>query len=630
MKKFPQMIFMVLVFLSLTSLVMAQQKDSSPPANPLVRLLQSKGIITPEEAASISQAGSSPESQLQLAKLLLSKGLISQKEYDQMAASLSATSPIAPRNMIASLGYAGPVPSKEAPDAALNLPVGSAASRAEAASASPTPPAPPPVIPAVAPTRVLGLAGANLFKPEGLIPVIKIGNDVRIKPYGFFKASLVQDSSSPGGNDFPLPGFLGDTGPNGSPEFHATARSARFGADFEWLDPSKQITVTGKVETDFEGNFSRVNNRNVSTIARPALQLRLAYVRIDKKFSDKTSAFGLFGFDWTPFGSSTLPPIVETTGVDIAFGSLYERAAQFRFGIGRDLGGERHWKFQPEFALVMPAFGNLPTDLGNQLGFGERQGADSNAPELQGRFVTQFQLDPAPAVAPAQLIASWMYGQRSVIVPAANVPAAFRTAFPTGAQVDSSRYGFSLEAQLPTRWATLLLKWYNGEDLRWYFAGALFSEFNDPFGLTGTATGASLDGSSSVIFGTNASGAATLAPSRPVRAKGGLVDLSFPLSRLFNADPNGRNAGWTLDFNYSFDEAVPRDVRHVAAANRSRDDVFFGNVFYKFNKFLTFAFEESYYRTRAANHAGALPLFRGIPSYQWHDLRQQLSVITTF
>ncbi|MDQ3750019.1 MAG: hypothetical protein M3367_13570 [Acidobacteriota bacterium] len=58
-------------------------------------------------------------------------------------------------------------------------------------------------------------------------------------------------------------------------------------------------------------------------------------------------------------------------------------------------------------AIVLPFFGNTPVNVADQLGFGERQGVDSERPEFQGRFVVQFQLDKAAGVVPAQLIASW-------------------------------------------------------------------------------------------------------------------------------------------------------------------------------------------------------------------------------
>jgi hypothetical protein len=225
------------------------------------------------------------------------------------------------------------------------------------------------------------------------------------------KASLIYDSSSPYGTDMPLPGFVTasgttfDPGPNRSPEFHAKARFARVGANFEWPDiAGSSNALTGKLEFDFEGNFSRALNRNISTIRSSMASIRLAYGRVDHKFNDATSMFVLFGQDWTPFASSTLPNLFETTGLGLGFGTLYERAPQVRFGVGHKIGGSRNVFFQPEFALVMPAYGNDPSNVADQLGYGEKQGADSGRPEVQARLVTQFQLDKAPGVAPAQLI----------------------------------------------------------------------------------------------------------------------------------------------------------------------------------------------------------------------------------
>ena len=54
-----------------------------------------------------------------------------------------------------------------------------------------------------------------------------------LKLYGFFKTSIIHDSSSPQGNDFPLPLLAADTGPNGSPEFHVRARGLRLAPDTE-------------------------------------------------------------------------------------------------------------------------------------------------------------------------------------------------------------------------------------------------------------------------------------------------------------------------------------------------------------------------------------------------------------
>jgi len=45
---------------------------------------------------------------------------------------------------------------------------------------------------------------------------------------------------------------------------------------------------------------------------------------------------------------------------------------------------------------------------------------------------------------------------------------------------------------------------------------------------------------------------------------------------------------------------------------------------------VTFAYEQGYYRTRANNRAGALPLFRGIPSFTTHNVRSEFAAIFTF
>jgi hypothetical protein len=481
----------------------------------------------------------------------------------------------------------------------------------------------------VAPIRALQ---NNPVRRDGLIPDLRLGSGGKLKFYGFIRASIMHSTSSPLGNDFPLPGFLSDTGPDASPEFHIKARALRLGANFEWPDISPRTAITGKIEFDFEGSFPRSNNRNIAAIRASQPSLRLAWGRIDHALSENTSAFALFGADWTPFGSSTLPNILEITGLGIGYGTLYERSPQARFGVNlRVPGNKSGLSFQPEFAFVLPAFGNLPTEVADHEGFGERQGVDSGRPEMQGRFVTQWQLDKAPGVVPAQLIASWVWAKRKVIVPRDNVPAAFLSAFPNGAELDSDRWGYSLEAQLPTRMATLLVKYYRGADLRFYFANQLFSNFTDSFGLTNTATGLSIDRSSTVTFGL-LDGVPQVAPQLPVRGQGGFVNLGIPLSRIFNANPEGRNAGWTAYLHYGIDQAFARDVRRFG--NRAKSDMLAGTIYYKFNNWLMFGYEQSYYRTRAVNSTseamGGLPIFRGIPSRQTHNIRSEFATIFSF
>jgi hypothetical protein len=615
-------------------IVLAADQPAPSTPNPLVQLLVQKGLLTADEGNSVQALPASAQ-QDRLLTLLRDKGVISAED----AASVNAppASAQVARDLVAS-----------------TTPMVPAAELAPAPQTQPAKPEPPKVVPAVAPLRVLQLEPS---KPDGLIPDIKLGSGARIKLYGLVKASAIYDSSSPYGTDMPLPGFINtgtalgttafDPGPNGAPEFHAKARFFRFGTNFEWPDVSKNNAITGRFEFDFEGNFTRVLNRNISTIRSSQASIRLAWGRIDHRFTDKTSAFALFGQDWTPFGSSTLPAIYETTGLGLGFGTLYERDPQFRFGIGHKVGGSRSLFFQPEIAVVMPAYGNDPKAIDNQLGYGERQGADSARPEIQARFVTQWQLDKAPGVPPAQLIFSGVQGERTALVRAADVPLCpatttgcpvdtkvFQEAFPTGTSRSSSRWGYTAELQLPTRWVTLSTKYWRGGDLRWYFVGSLFSNFNDT-GVFDTGSpkvdGFSNDQSSTVVFGLR-NGVAAVAPQRPVRAQGGFVNLGFPLGRIFHAEPTGRNAGWVLYLYYAYDEAFASDVRHFGNT-RQKNDLAAATLNYKLNNLVTFTLEQSYYRTRAVGDpTGVLPFptYRGFPARQWQDIRTEVGPTFTF
>jgi len=575
--------------------------------DPLVRVLVTKGLLTTEEGRYITASGTTVEQRDRLATLLRDKGIISATEFAAVRGVAYDSSPSA---------AARPAPEQVATN--------KTAANIEAAQT----PATPAKIAAIAPVRLLGIDSP---KREGLIPDLKLGTGARLKLYGIFKTSIIHDSSSPQGNDFPLPLLAADTGPNGSPEFHLRNRGLRLGANFEWLDPSPNITITGKFEFDFEGNFTRVNNRNVSSIRSSQPSIRLAWVRIDRRFSDKTSAFALFGQDWSPFASSTMPNVIEATNFGgVGYGSPYTRIPQARFGFTFKAGGSRSLQFGPEFAIVVPAFGNLPANVADQLGFAERQGIDSQRPGIQGRAVLQWQLDKSPNVSPAQLIVSFEQAKRKAIVTAAGVPTPFKAAFPAGAEVSSDSVGYTAEFQLPTRFVTAVGKYYAGSDLRFYGAGQSLSNFNDTAGLTGTATASSIDGASTVVFGF-LNGVPAIASQRPVRAQGGFVQLGFPLSRIFNADSKGRNAGWTAYLYYGYDQATARDARRFGARG-ARSDLISSNLQYKFNQWITFAYEQGYYRTRAANRVGVtlLPLFRGVPSFTTHNIRSEFAAIFSF
>jgi hypothetical protein len=626
-------------FILLSSLVWSgravaqSQSTSQNSATPLVRVLQAKGILTAEEVAQLSQASSASDADSRLAKLLLSKGVISQSDYNQMLGDPSVVAASSPNSGGVSLvstvyhvpGTAAVVPAVGSAVAS-NAPIVTVDSDQQQVPPSQTASVSPTTISAANPIRPLPVGG---IKKGELKPAITVAG-VGITPYGFLKATFVHDSSSPGADDFPLPGFLGDTGPNAAPEFHVKARASRFGTNFEWGDRNPNLTVTGKVEFDFEGNFNRSDNRNLSSIRSSNPSIRLAFGRVDYKFSNADTFSALFGQDWTPFTSSTLPNILETTGLGIGFGVLWERAPQMRFGWTHNFGA---FQLMPEIAVVLPAVGDVPSaaNLSNQLGYGERQGPDSASPQLEGRLVGQWQLDHAPGVAPAELIVSFEEGSRTAIVLGSAVPAAYHDAFPTGARVGSPTNGVTFEWQLPTHWVTLIGKVYSGSDLRYYFGGQLFSNYNSVFGLTNTANALSIDGGSTVVFGTNASGNAVVAPELPVRARGGFAQIGLPLSRWFGSDPEGRNAGWSLYGLYGTDQANTNDLAKAApGGSRARSDMTVGTLNYKLNKWVSFSFEESLYRTRANTAVPDLPLFMGLHQHEWRDLRSEGGAIFSF
>ncbi|HYL11100.1 MAG TPA: hypothetical protein VEU31_10210 [Candidatus Acidoferrales bacterium] len=595
-------------------------------ADPLLQLLVSKGVLTASEVNSLSVAPAN-ELRERLLVLLKEKGILSAADLSVLNAKPAAIS-------------AGAVPAPIG-GAALSSATGTAIAAVDPDPQHTGPPQTPAapsggIIPAVAPIRVLNI---DPPKREGVIPTIAIGKNIHLQPYGFFKASVVYDSSSPYGNDFPLPSFIGNNnfnGPDQMAEFHVRDRMLRLGSSFEWLDISPNVIVTGKLEVDFEGNFTRANNVNISSIRNNQPRIRLGYGRLDWKATENTTVNFLAGQDWTLFASSTLPNLFETTGAGIGFGTLYTRQPQFRFGINHKF--DKGFSLEPDVAVVLPAFGNLPAavavnannGLNDQLGFGERQGADSGKPEIQARLVAQFQLDHAPGVAPAQIIVSGVRGERDVVVLASAVPAAFTAAFPAGARISSTRYAWTGEIQLPTRYATLVAKFYSGSDLRYYFEGQVYGPFNDTTGLTGTATALSIDGATTTVFGLRG-GVPVIANSLPPRARGGFANIGLPLSRWAHANPAGRNAGWVLNLHYGYDQVLARDVRREGGG-RMKGDLFAGTIQYKLNNFVTFIAEQSLYRTRAIplTATGLFPSFAGRPMREVTDRRTEIGPVFTF
>ncbi len=650
---------------------MAQQQDNHQATNnPLVQLLQSKGILTADEAAMVNQASSPGEANQRLAQLLLSKGLITQEDYkktlgaSEEPAAADASGGAHLMSAVVHVGNSGA--------AANGGTIGGSSAPAPAAAKE------PPIIPAVAPLRVLPI---DIPKQGGLIPDIKLGSAANLKLYGFFKASAIEDTANTGGgtfggDDFPLPLLLGDTGPTSGPEFHIKARSFRIGAQFEWVGDAG-YTVTGKVEYDSEGDFTNQNSVNISSIRNSQFRPRLAYARLDKKIiGDSLPWFAEFGQDWTILGSSTLPNLFETTGLGIAMGSFYERTPQFKTGVQFHTGD---LKIQPEFAIVLPIQASSTLTDEQRARFGDRAGSDSNQPGLQARLVFDFPLSNSwKGVPHAEVIVSGGHQRMNEIIPFGNLPTnpaggvsvtgatgcangntpasgvfTIRNCFPRGVQVSHPQNIWTAEVQLPTPWVTFVAKYYRGGDMRYYFADQTNDAFVDLNGgshISGAAgcgqpaTSPNLDcialsfSNRLIPFGLNG-GLINVASVRPVRAQGGFGELSFPLSRIFHANPEGRNAGWVLHLEYGTDRTDAEDSRISGFGSRLvpgasnpngllRTDLIDGSLQYKINKWVSFINEVSYIDTRATTKGNKT--FRGVPATQAHEWRNEFGTIFVF
>ena len=328
--------------LALASLVQAQQKESSQVvASPLVRLLQSKGIITEQEAAMISRASSPAESEERLAKLLLSKGVINQQEYDQAILALGAVSaPFDARTARASNA-----------EVRVNAPPVAKSSHASGEIAAKE-------------------AGAvqTQAQPEGEMTTV---SKVPVKIYGniLFNANYVDRGANT--NDIPLFAQRRDVGDDQNHQnFNMTARQTRFGLRYEGKI-FEDAKLTGVFEFDLLGGKPAFANGVNFDIFR----VRLAYGRIDWA-NDSLEA----GQDWAVFS-----PLNPTTLASYAIpgfstsGNLWNRIPQIRY----EHREGKESKFIFTAAVLDPNAGdNAGNPAARLIGLGER----SALPAFELRF----------------------------------------------------------------------------------------------------------------------------------------------------------------------------------------------------------------------------------------------------
>ncbi len=627
----------IFAFMAIGAVLACAQGSSTNKGNALAQLLESKGILSADEVAMINRASTPEEANTRLAHLLVEKGLINQQEYAAMVRPASPS------------------------DTAVPSSITTKSSRI----ANPTPPTPaePAIIPAVAPVRVLPI---DIPKQAGMIPDIRLGSGANVKLYGFFKASAIEDTASSGGptfgdQDWPLPLLIGgDTGPTSDSQFHLKARSARAGSQFEWVPKNSDFTITARVEADFEGDYTDVSNRNIGSVRSSEFDLRAAYMRLDHRL-DGLPWFVEFGQDWSLI-STSLPSLFETTGMGVGMGALWERIPQFRTGVQFHSG---ELKIEPEFAIVLPVAASSTLTPDQRARFGDRAGSDSNQPGVESRVVFQLPLSHHwKKVAPAQFIVSGHHARMNEIIPgqtlstasttlpeiglsttttilgASNCPTAsctLLTLFPKGIQDGNSQNVWTTEVQLPTPWVTFVSKFYKGDDLRFFFAGQLNDVYSNLNGATSVGAGNSFSGRA-ITFGclggttpvagtVNCNGnPVTIAKLQPVGSAGGFAELSFPLSRILRANPEGHNAGWIFHVQYGTDRAFAADARN--SNGLARTDLDTASLTYRMNSWVCFVNETSYIVTRAATANSKL--FAGSLVTQAHDWRQEFGPMFSF
>ena len=139
------------------------------------------------------------------------------------------------------------------------------------------------------------------------------------------------------------PAFTAGYRPNNL-EFHVKARATRIGSRPSGLCREKRDDHR-TIQADSEGNFSRVDNRSVSSIRRNALQsCRPTDGSIGTRNPTRTSSSKPDRTAQSRLERADQP--VETTSM-VLTGAPVPTCAAFRVGVVEKLGGSRNWRLSP-------------------------------------------------------------------------------------------------------------------------------------------------------------------------------------------------------------------------------------------------------------------------------------------
>ncbi len=193
--------------------------------------------------------------------------------------------------------------------------------------------------------------------------------DFTIIPYAWLWANMVYETERSNAGDYTL--FVLSAQDQGEPAFHVDAKSTRVGFDVAGprLPFFNCAATGGKVEIDFQGNFTTENKGSVL--------LRHAY------WEAKDETFRvLAGQTWDVI--SPLYPTTVMYSINWGAGNIGYRRAQFR--------AERYFDFSDTLLWTVQGSlnGNIIADVPSSLGSGTVTGDHSPWPVLMGRTALTF------------------------------------------------------------------------------------------------------------------------------------------------------------------------------------------------------------------------------------------------
>ncbi len=106
----------------------------------------------------------------------------------------------------------------------------------------------------------------------------------------------------------------------------------------------------------------------------------------------------------------------------------------------------------------------------------------------------------------------------------------------------------------------------------------------------------------------------------------------MPISRWFNANPKGHNAGWQLYLDIGKDQVVHKDLINPNAEGvlpLLMGKMFAATLYYKVNPWCTFGLEQSVYATRLAPGLNLYDI-AGVYGNEWQDHRTEFGPVFTF